>query len=456
MNMKQSLNVHRDMAHRFAGLLAKTAINGGDLYITTDRSIRLKVRDGKLESFSDNLEQGMGMMVFQDDKQAFVTSTDLTEQGLKNLLDQSLELLKFIQGSDFVKSYTRKNMDNRAKERLKIYDDYVQQADIKREIAYLKGLEKNAITARREIASSQGASLGMSSSLVSFCTSERFFANYRKSIYSVYLSVIASKGKESNSGGDGWAAVYRKGLPSYSAFGRYVARKAVRLLGGTPIKTANLPVLFHPDAGATVLSGIIAALKGDAVLKGSSCFADKLGKKIASAAINIVDNGIMERGVGTAPIDGEGILTSKKYLVRKGVLKTFLLDLHSAQELKAEPTGNAFRGDYSGRPHIGVTNCYLEDGPHDVAELIAAQKRCLYVHNIIGFGIDPVSGTISVGVAGLLIKDGKIENPVSRVTIATTFDHLLNNISHIANDLVFKYELSVPHFLVQDITVSGE
>lgn len=290
----------------------------------------------------------------------------------------------------------------------------------------------------------------------SLCGHDGYFQSYRKSIYSVSLGIIARRGSESKANHDYWVSIYRNELPRFRAFARYIANKAVRLLGGEPVKTQRMPVLFHPDAGRNLFSNILQAFNGESVIRGSSYFADSLGKKIANENINIIDDATMKKGVSSYPVDGEGTKTKRKYLVEKGVLKSFLTDLNSAEKLEIEPSGNAFRGSYRSRPGISVSNCFLEEVEgHPVPDIIKTVDYGLYIFEILGFGIDPVSGNISVGVSGILLKDGEMTRPVSRITIADNFDNLLNNITMIGNDLVFRGSVSVPHFLVKNISVSG-
>lgn len=451
-----TINSHRQLGSIFSQNCKKAEFDGGDLFITHTRNVNLKLKDGKLESLKDNLEQGMGMKVFKGGKLVFVTTAEMSRAGLDDLFQNALELIKYIGESDFSSGYRLEKIDESHIRNLNIYDDYISNPKIEAEIKYLRGLERDCLKARREINSSQGASMGLFGGLFSFCSADGYFQAYKKSMYSVSLGVIAKKGTESKSSHDWWVAIYRNELPRYKAFARFVANKAVRLLGGEPVKTQRMPVLFHPDAGITVISGIIDAFNGDSVVKGSSCYAGHLGKKIANENISIIDDALMVKGVSTVPLDGEGTRTKKKFIIEKGVLTNYLTDLNSAEKLGVEPSGNAFRGSYAGRPYISSSNCYLEESKgYPVPDIIKTVDYGLYVFEILGFGIDSVSGNISVGVSGILLEDGKMTRPVSRVTIAVSFDNLLNNIIMVGNDLVFRGSVSVPHFLVREITVSG-
>ncbi len=449
-------DLHRNLGNLFSHSCRKSEFDGGDLFMTHSRQVSINVKDGKLSSLRDNLEQGMGMRVFKGSKMVFAISAEVNKSGLDDLFSNALELIKFIGESDFTKNYRLEEIQENYIKKLDIWDGYIEDFKVEPEIKYLKGLESDCLKARREIESSRGASLSLFGGSFSFCTAGGFFQSFGKSIYSVSLGVIAKKGSETKSSFDHWISIYRNELPRYKAFARFIANKAVRLLGGEPINTGKYPVLFHPDAGIDLFSGIIAAFNGDSVIKGSSCYADSLGKKIANENINLIDDAVMVKGVSSIPLDGEGTRAKKKYIIRKGVLENFLTDLNSAEKLNLEPTGNAYRDSYSSRPYISSTNCYLEDNnSYPIPEIIKTVDYGLYVFEILGFGIDPVSGSVSIGVSGLLLEDGKMGRPVSRVTIADSFENILNNITMVGNDLVFRGSVSVPHFLVKDITVSG-
>lgn len=450
------VELHRDLGKGFESKVKKAEFDGGDLFITYSRNVSLNVKDGNLESLRDNLEQGMGMRVFRGNKLVFVVSADLSQRGLDDLFQNAVELVKYIGESEFSANYRFDEIDRKFIDELNIYDDYINNFTVENEIRYLKGLERDCMRARREIDTSRGASMGLYGGVFSLCSKDGYFQSYKKSIYNVSLGVIAKRGGESKASHDGWVAIYRNELPRYRAFARFVANKAVRLLGGEPVKTQRMPVLFHPDAGRNLLSNIIRAFDAQSVLRGASCYAESLGKKIAHENINIIDNAVMTKGVSSYPIDGEGTRAKRKYIVEKGVLKNFLTDIYSAEKLGLEPSGNAVRGSYGSRPHINASNCFLEERKgHPVPDIIKTVDYGLYVFEILGFGIDPVSGNISVGVSGLLLKDGEMSRPVSRVTIADTFDNVLSNVLMIGNDLVFRGSVSVPHFLVENVTVSG-
>ncbi len=453
---KNLIELHSHIGRLFSQTCKKAEFDGGDLFITHSRYVGINVKDGKLSSLKDNLEHGMGMRVYKDNKMIFAVSANVNESGLDDLFQNALELVKYIGESEFSKNCRFDKVDGSYIKSLDIWDGYIDSFDPEEEIKYLKGLERDCLKARREIDSSRGASMGLFGGSFSLCSSEGYFQTYRKSIYSVGLGVIAKKGPETKSSYAGWVSIYRNELPRYRGFGRFIANKAVRLLGGEPIKTCKVPVLFHPDAGIDLFSGIIGAFSGDAVIKGSSYYADSLGKKIASENINLIDDAVMVKGVSSLPVDGEGTKTKKKYIIQNGILKCFLTDLNSAEKLEVEPSGNAFRDSYNQRPYISSSNCYLEDkNSYPIPDIIKSVDYGLYIFEILGFGIDPVSGSVSIGVSGLLLKDGKMDRPVGRITIAENFDNILNNITMIGNDLVFRGSVSVPHFLVKDITVSG-
>ena len=206
---------------------------------------------------------------------------------------------------------------------------------------------------------------------------------------------------------------------------------------------------------AGLIRSVAGAASGPALYKGASFLIGKLGERIASAHVTIVDDGTMPERLGSKPFDGEGLPTSRKKLVDKGVLSTYLLDSYSARKLKLAPTGNAARSAGES-PTVSPTNLYLEPGAYSPEQIIGSVKHGLYLTELIGFGVNLVTGDYSRGAGGIWIEDGKLTHPVQEITIASNLRDMLHGIEMVGNDLNWRSSTVAPTLKIAEMTIAGE
>jgi PmbA protein len=215
-----------------------------------------------------------------------------------------------------------------------------------------------------------------------------------------------------------------------------------------------VPVVFDPETAGDLLGEIFAALSGYAVFRNSTFLKDSLGQSVASPLLTLVDDGRRPRGLGSRPFDGEGLPTRRNVPLEAGVLRYFLCDAYSARKIGARPTGTARRG-VSGGPSVGASNLYLEAGRTSPEEILAGVDAGLYVTDLIGFGVDLVSGDYSQGAAGHWIENGRLAYPVHEVTIAGNLKQMLFDVDAVGSDLVFRSSVAAPTLRLRRMTVSG-
>jgi PmbA protein len=243
-------------------------------------------------------------------------------------------------------------------------------------------------------------------------------------------------------------------LDGSATIGRRAGEKAVARLGPRKIASAAVPVVFDPRVSNSLLGHFAGAISGTAVARGTSFLKDRMGQAVFAPGISIVDDPHRRRGLRSKPVDAEGVANRKTALIEDGQLKTWLLDTASARQLKLRSTGHASRGIAS-PPGPSATNLYLAPGTQSPAALMADIAEGLYVTELIGFGVNGVTGDYSRGAAGFRIRNGKLDHPVSEVTIAGNLKDMFRALRP-ANDLVFRYGTDAPTLRVDGMTVAGQ
>ncbi|MGH7408318.1 MAG: metallopeptidase TldD-related protein, partial [Candidatus Methylomirabilales bacterium] len=220
------------------------------------------------------------------------------------------------------------------------------------------------------------------------------------------------------------------------------------------VPTQEVPVIFEPEVAASLLRTLAGAASGSAIYRKASFLAGRLGEVIASPAVTVVDDGTLRGALGSRPFDAEGLPTRRTVLVEHGALKTYLLDTYSARKLGLASTGNAGR-DVGDAPGVTATNLFLLPGPHLPEAILRSVDRGLLVTELIGFGVNLVTGDYSRGAAGLWIEGGEVAYPVEEITIAGNLNHMLRQIEMVGNDLVPRGRVAAPTLKIARMTVAG-
>jgi PmbA protein len=221
------------------------------------------------------------------------------------------------------------------------------------------------------------------------------------------------------------------------------------------VRTQKAAVIVDPDVGRSILGGVIGALNGERVLQGASFLKDSMDEKIASERLSIIDDGTREKGMASAPFDGEGVPTMKNTLVENGILKSFIYNTSAAKRAGTESTGNASRRGFTSLPGIGTHNVYLLPGKHTRNEIIASTGRGLLLKGLTGYGINSVSGNFSGGASGFWVENGKILYPVKGLTIAGKATDILNDIDMMGTDIDMNDTFASPTFRISEMLIGG-
>jgi PmbA protein len=323
-------------------------------------------------------------------------------------------------------------------------------------IEYARRAEAAALSADLRLKNSDGGSFDAATGYKVMANSRGFVGEYRRS----YCSVAAMPIAQTEQGGmqrDYWFSSARTlgKLASPESIGAEAARRTLRRLNARRVATQRVPIVFAPEIARSLVGNIFEAANGDSVYRGASFWADQLGKQVASSNVTVIDDGTIPGLFGTAPFDGEGLPTRRTVIVENGVLKNYLLNTYTGRKLSMQSTGNASRG-LAGTPGIGAGNLFLENGSVSPQQLLADVKVGFYVTELMGFGVNMVTGDYSRGAAGLWIENGELTFAVEEITIAGNLKEMLNNVTAIANDLEFRGAAASPTLRIDGMTIAGE
>ena len=413
------------------------------------------VRMRQVETLKESGSRSIGVRVFFGQRAASTYSSDFSTEGIERMLKSALELAK-ITSEDPCAGIPEAGKLGSLPGDLDLYHEDVYSLPGVERIDYARRCEKAALDSDPRMKNSEGGSFDAATGRKVLANSHGFVGEYRRSYCSVAAVPIAQD-EQGNMQRDYWYSVARSlaKLESAEKVGKEAARRTLRRLGARKAKTAHVPVVLDPLVANSMLEHIFEGVNGDSVYRGASFLAGKLGQKIASANVTVIDDGTIRGGFGTAPFDGEGIPTRRTVVVDNGVLKSYLLNTYAAKKLGLATTGNASRG-LAGTPSIGLGNYFLQAGTRTPQQIIGDIKDGLYVTEFLGMGVNLVTGDYSRGASGLWIVNGELTYPVEEITVAGNLKDIFMNISEIGNDLEFRGSVASPTIRIEGLTVGGE
>ena len=424
-----------------------------DIIIAEGETFSVQVRLGAVDRLTKAREKQLGLRVFVGKRSASTSTSDFSKESLDELVTQTYTLAKAVaedpqSGLPSAEQMAIERPDLNLHDPTKLETDY--QIDLARRA------ESAAMSADSRVTNSEGAEFDSSSGRVVLANTHGFIGEFRSSSFSLSVSPVATDQQKGTMQRDSWYGIQRKfsKLESPETIGAEAARRTVRRLGARKVATQRVPIVFDQDMAASLMGTLSSAVSGYALYKGASFLIDHLGKSIAPEYVTVYDDGRMVGGLGSRPFDGEGLPTRKTTVVERGVLTSYLLDTYSAKKLGLCSTGNASRS-VGENPSVGPTNLYLVPGTKTAQEIIASVRQGLYVTELIGFGINMVTGDYSRGVCGFWIENGELAYPVEEITIASTFQQMLAGIEMVGNDLVFRGRIASPTVKIVEMMVAG-
>lgn len=442
-----------NMLDQLSDLLNKAQARGADaadaVYIES-QSLAVAERLGQPEKLERSESADIGLRALVGRRQAIVSSSDASPEALGELVDRVVDMAKSVPEDPYC---GLADPDQLATEIVDIdsYDPAEPTAETL--VGWAKRAEETA-RAVDGVTNSEGAEAGWGRASVCVAATNGFAQTYASSHYSLSASVLAGEGTGMERDYDYTGAVYAADMMTPEDVGKNAGEKAVKRLNPRKADTVQAPVIYDPRVSRGLLGHLSSAINGASVARDTSFLKDKMGQQIFPAAINIIDDPHRARGLRSKPFDGEGVTNKRRLVIDDGVLTTWILDLRSSRQLGLETTGHASRGAGS-PPSPSSTNLYMEAGNKTPAALMADIKSGLYVTELIGFGINGLTGDYSRGAAGFWIEDGKIAYPVSEVTVAGNLNDMFLNLTP-ANDLDFRYGVDAPTIRIDGLTIAGK
>jgi PmbA protein len=438
--------------------IVKRALEAGatdaECTVAEGEEFSANVRMRELESLKEAGSRGAGVRVLIGQNTGSSSTSDLSREGIERLVRSAIELAGVTNHDPHAGLPEPEEMGAISGD-LKTYSADVAGLETELKIETARRAEAAALAADPRISNSEGASFDTHLGRHIFVNSRGFAGEYRTSYCSLNTVPVAREGDSMER--DYWDSLARgfAGLESPEKVGRIAAGRALRRLHAVKVETQKVPVVFEPRVARGLLGNIFEAVHGMAVYRHQSFLAGKLGEKVASEQVTVIDDSTIPGLFGTSPFDDEGVPSRRTVVIEKGVLKSYLLNCYAARKLGMKTTGSASRG-LTGNAGIGHGNFFLEKGAQSPERILAGIANGFYVTEVQGFGVNIVTGDYSQGAAGLWIRNGELAFAVSEVTIAGNLKEMLLGLEAVGSDLEFRGSVAAPTLKIGEMTVGGK
>lgn len=427
-----------------------------EVIITESRATEIRVDRGEVEKLSQSDSRGMGVRVIEAGRTGYAYTSDFSDESINKTWRMALELAAVATPDEY---RTLPEPQPIPDEDLEIWDPTLMDVTTDEKIVLAKRIEQAALDYDPRVVMTNSCTYQDSISHVYLANSKGFVGEYGQTVCVGFLFGFARDEAGGMCSGIGLDVSNYFGQLDAEAIGQEAAQKAVSMLGGQPVATQTGTVILDPVVGAQIVGTLAAALTAEAWQKQRSFLLDKMGQTVANDMVTLMDNGRMKGGLGSAPFDGEGVPTSATRLIDEGVLQNLIYDNYSARKAGVKSTGNAQRSGHTSLPQLGPSNFYMQPGNVTPEEMIKGVDKGFYVLSVMQTGgIDPVTGDCSMAASGLWIENGEVTGPVNGVTIATTLNDFLQNVTQVGSDLrmvPFFGNIGVPTLRVDNVTIGG-
>lgn len=414
--------------------------------VAVSRRFHVEAREKTLSKLEHSTGRSLSVRLFSQRRKVALVTSDFSQSGLEDSIVRAVEQARFVapdEHSGLPESCGRFEGD------LALYDAAVAERDDASKVDDALEMERLIREADPRIVKSGGSHYADTHSVIAIVNSTGFAQAYTGTYASRSTSPVAEEGDIKRTAHYGTAARHAKDLDSNAIVASRAAQRTVEMFGAKKPPTERLPVIFERDIAAALLADVFAAINAGNVAVGNSWLAERVGERVGSDLVTMIDDGTMLGHLGSAPFDGEGVPTRRTVVFERGVLKTLLFDAYYARKLGAKTTGNSTGGG------VGPNNFYFQPGTQTLEALIAATPRGILVLDTIGFATEHATGTYSRGARGFMIENGELSYPIDEFTVAGSFPEMLAGIDAVANDLRFDGSIVAPSLRISEMTVSG-
>ncbi|MEW6208746.1 MAG: metallopeptidase TldD-related protein [Acidobacteriota bacterium] len=446
-----------ELDKHFALEVAQRAVARGadasEVIIRHRTEFSVGVRLGDVETLKESTDRGLGLRVLIEGKQASVSGSDLRPDAISTLISEAISMARVTSPDDTAGLPCAADLATEFPS-LDLFDPCIERLSTEEKIELALRAEQAAKDASPLIVNFDGGGFSCGWGTEVFANSLGFAGQYRGTSCSLATVPVASDGARMQR--DYWYDVRRSlaDLESPEEIGAKAAHRTIRKLGARAIHTQQVPIVFESHVARELLGDIFGAVSGESIFRKSSFLVGRLGEKIASPRLSVIDDGLMAGKLGSRPFDSEGLPTRRTVVIKEGVLESYLLNTYTGRKLGMKSTGNASRG-LTGPPSVEAGNFYIESGGYSPEEIIGSVSKGFYVTELIGFGVNIVTGDYSRSASGMWIEQGELAYPVQGVTIAGNLKEMLQNVEMVGNDLDFRGSVVSPALLIGQMTVSA-
>lgn len=423
--------------------------DAADAILAEGTSSSLSCRLGKAEDLERSEGADLGLRVLIGRRQAVVSSSDTSPNALKELVERAIAMAKAVPEDTYA---GLADPDQLASDIPDLDEFDPAEVSAEKMIEMAQACE-DAARAVDGVTNSEGAEMGYGKSTMYLAATNGFSGMRRGSRFSLSVSVVAGEGTGMERDYDYASTVWFSDLTAPEEIGQKAGENTVKRLNPRKVESDQVPVVYDPRVASSLLRHLTSAINGQSVARGTTFLKDQMGEQVLARGLNIIDDPLRKRGLSSKPFDGEGIGTETRHLVKDGVLQTWILDLATARQLGLQTTGHASRG-VGGPPSPSSTNVHLDAGDISRDDMIKGIERGFYVRELIGMGVNGVTGDYSRGAGGFWIENGEIAYPVNEITIAGNLKDMFMHMTP-ADDLEFKHATNAPTIRVDGMTLAG-
>ena len=439
-----------DRAQNLVTQAIKAGADAADAVYVCDASTEVQVRLGALEDVARSEGEDIGLRVFVGQRSATISSSNMNPAILAGLVTRAIDMAKEAPEDQYAGLAPQNRL---LKGDLPDLDADDGQDPDPSELRAAALECEDAARAVPGVTNSEGAGASAGRSIFALATSHGFAGVKSSSGYGISASVLAGEGDSKERDYDWRSARHYADLDSPASIGKRAGERSIKRVNPSTVKSGQMPLIFDPRVGSSFVGHLLGAISGSAIARKTSFLLDANGTQLFDSSISIIEDPHRKRGLGSKAFDGEGLPTVRRSIIDRGVLTGWLMESASARQLGLEPTGHASRG-VSGAPGVSPSNLHLEAGSMSPNELMADITHGIFIHELAGQGVNPVTGDYSRGAAGFLILDGEIAGPVSEFTIAGNLKDMFKAMTA-ANDLEFIRSNNVPTLRIDGMMIAG-